>query len=149
MTQPIDYQAVLADLERRRAAFNDAIDAAIGSIRKILALSVVAPIPQVTVKQSEPKPAPTQFMLDTNVFKDMSLADAAIKHLRVVGKPQTNQDIAAALEAAGFPHGSSNFPNLVGTALWRESQKKRLTGPKVSRDGRLWHLSEWQEEQSA
>ena len=77
-------------------------------------------------------------------FKDMSLGAASMKQIAVVGHGLTNQEIAAALDKAGFVHGSSNFPNLIGTALRRVAQKKGT----VVRKGRRWFLAEGHQQAS-
>jgi len=146
MAQNIDYQAVLADLEARRDAYNRTIDKAIHAIRDILTM---------TAQQERPGQQPS-FLLDSSVLpsvsssvvnddlKKKSLADASIVQLKEIGEGLTNQDLAALLEAVGFPHGSGNFPNLIGTALWRAMQRG-----KVYREGRKWYLPEWRRQRSA
>jgi len=131
MAQIVDYQAVLADLERRRREFNTTIDGAIASIRRMLELTA-----GITSVVASPQSAPLLAM--PKPYKDMSLPKAAVCELAFAKRGMTNQQIADALEKAGFVHGSSNFANLVGTALWRESQKN----PKVVREGRQWRLRE-------
>src|SRR5262245_13475970 len=130
----VDYQAVLADLEARRTAFNRAIDSTIAGIRQILAAS-----------GTDLGDVPTSSGITASAalieggFLGMSLVDAAKKQLRAVRRKQTNREIADALEAGGFVHTSKEFVNTVGTALWRSVQNG---DPEIFRQGRYWLLSE-------
>jgi len=138
MAQDIDYKAVIADLQQRRNEFNQAVDASIASLELMLRLWGATSKPSAT---KPPVAVAQPSAVVANPFKNLSLAAAAIKHLQTVGHPQTNQEIAAALDAAGFVHaGSSSFANLVGTALWRVAQGENAP---VTRSGRLWALGQW------
>lgn len=110
--QAIDYEAVIGDLERRRADFNAQMDAAIAALRQVTAIqapglpAAVAPV----LPFSGPKLQP---------YRELSMADAAIAHIKSVGHAVKNPDLAKALEAGGFPHKSKNFANTLNSILWR------------------------------
>lgn len=128
-SEPIDYQAVLDDLEDRRLTFNESIDAAIRGIKQMLALSVGG----ATGGQAAAKPM-------TGSYLGMSLVEAAKRHLARVGQPQSNAEIAEALEQGGFVHSSDNFTNTVGTALWRAQNGGDR---EIFRDKKRWYLKAW------
>jgi hypothetical protein len=114
--QTIDYELVIRDIERRRADFNARFDAAIAAIRQIQALqsnglsSTVSPALPFS-PESRPQP-----------YRNMSMVDAAIQHIKGMGHPVRNPDLAKALEAGGFPHRSKNFPNTLNSILWRRAR---------------------------
>ena len=132
-SQTVDYKAVLRDLEERRAVFNQAIDGAIHNIKHIVAMTAT---PQEKTLFDALRSTPASKAL--NPFKNMSLGAASMKML-VEKDGLTNQQIADALDAAGFVHGSSNFPNLVGTALHR---LKGTGKSHLRREHRKWYLGE-------
>jgi hypothetical protein len=134
----VDYQAVLADLEARRASFNRAIDGAISSIRQILALtSVTGEVGTGSLKLNGLAPT---VQIDTDGFFGLSLVDAAKKYLKVSRRKLTNPEIAEGLDKAGFVHTSKDFTNTVGSTLLRALNQ----GDKeIFRQGRYWLLSEW------
>ena len=138
---PVDYDAVIADLEAKRAAFNASIDGAINGIRHVLSAIAVLPvapgvaphIPSTAVVGGQPS------AVTPDVFFGLSLAEAVIKYLQIVKKQQTTREIADALEAANYHHTSQNFVNTVNTALYRRTRDEQ----DVVKIGRHWALAEW------
>ena len=127
----IDYGAVLRDLEQKRAESNARFDAAIAAIRQIM-----------TLQQSPAKPS----LLDLAHLSDqrhggqrgtLSMVDMAIQHLGSVGRPVTNMELARALDAAGFPHQSKNFPNTLNSVLHRRAKNVG----DVRKVGNAWALT--------
>lgn len=117
--QSIDYRAVLADLEARRAQ----LDQAIAAIRLFLG------------EQGDGGSALfTEVKSDT--FFGLSVTDAAKKYLTIVKDPKSTQEIADALKAGGFKSTAKNFYSNVFTALSRDD-----TFCKIKRG--QWALSEW------
>ncbi len=128
MSSEIDYEAVLADLEARRAD----LEAAIIGIRRILGQTDE---PGVSMKASNEPGKPIELEIDA--FIGMSVSDAAKKFLRMMGrKPQGTQTICDALVRGGFKSKAKNFYSNVHTALSRD--------PDFVRVGRgKWGLAEW------
>jgi hypothetical protein len=118
MAERIDYTRVIKDLENKRAQINAEFDAAIRAIRQVVALEgsnvqsslfggIVGGSSQTSKRQGVG-----------------SMVDIAIKHLASVGGgPVPNMDLARALDAAGFPHESKNFPNTLNSILHRRARK--------------------------
>ena len=139
-TPSIDYQAVLADLEKKR----DDLDKAIAGIRLLIGL------PQASNNgaQAEPPagsgsmgpPAPrgsSDQNIPSDAFFGMSIPAAAQKFLSIRKKPATSPEIAQALEAGGYNHQSSNLANTLNTALTRNPDMFA----KVKRG--TWGLRSW------
>lgn len=121
---PNDYEAVIADLEAKKAE----IEATIESLRKFAGSSATAGTARVT-------PAD----IPSDAFFGMSIPDGIRKYLRMVKGKQTASTIAEGLERGGYQHTSANFGNTVRTALLRMAGK----GGDVVRVGNGWGLSEW------
>lgn len=131
----IDYSKVLADLESKRDALNDAIN----GIKKLLHVNsqmlpdgtFTQPVSQLTTGQDIPSDA----------FFGMPIRDAIKKFLTMkMKKPQQYREIADALEQGGFEHKSKSFHNTVNTTL------TRLAGgddPVVVKVQGKWGLLEW------
>lgn len=133
---PIDYEAVLVDLEARRAQ----IDKAIEAVQLIIGLpggSVIAgPVGAgTTMRRAEPLPA--EIRGDT--FFRMNIGDAAAKYLKMSKAPKTLPEIAEALTQGGITHASKNFQTTLHVALSRAAEKGILA--KVKRG--QWGLAEW------
>lgn len=137
----VDYEAVIADLEAKRAAFNASVDGAILGIRHVLnAIAVLPSAPGVTPHISSTAVVGGQAAaLTPDAFFGLGLAEASIKYLQTVKKQQTTREIADALEAANYHHTSQNFVNTVNTALYRRERDEA----DVVRIGRNWALAEW------
>jgi hypothetical protein len=137
----VDYEAVIADLETKRAAFNASVDGAINGIRHVLnAIAGLPSGPGVTPHiSSTAVVGGQQAALTPDAFFGLNLADAAIKYLQNVKKQQTTREIADALEAANYHHTSQNFVNTVNTALYRREKEDG----DVVKIGRNWALAEW------
>jgi hypothetical protein len=132
----IDYKAVLADLETKRAE----LDAAIAAVRRILGHTDV-PSPVLAFGQAATQvTADVSDTLRDDSFFGLSLIDAAKKYLRIVRRKKPTMEIVQALERGGFTHTSKNFYGTVFTALARESEK---TGSEIVKVGKEWGISEW------
>lgn len=136
MGNTVDYDAVIEDLEQKRAAFNAAVDGAIQGIKHVLTAINGLPSGQAL---SGPPVEPFQQAITPATFFGLGLAEAAIRYLQIVKKQQTTREIAEALEAANYHHTSVNFVNTVNTALYRRERD----GADVVRIGRSWALAEW------
>lgn len=126
--ESIDYNKVLADLEAKRDALNDAIE----GIRKMLGV-VASPLTEGLIEY-EPGD------IRAGVFLSMNIGDAAMKLLTMRKQPMSTRAIADALEQGGFHHTSKNFINTVNTALYRLGAGD---DPILVRVGREWGLRTW------
>lgn len=144
MTAPIDYTAVLADLEAKRGQ----IDAAIAVIRTLVGESGAAPQEDGNGdegSQAKPSPAtasvpPRNAAIQSDTFFRLSTSAAVKKFLGMVKRPQTPRMIADALRAGGQVHATDEktaYTN-VYTALKRGQDKDFVQ----TRTGE-WGLVEW------
>ena len=130
----IDYTAVLADLERKRAE----LDAAINGIRFMIGAGADTPepavYPQGTTNLVDPIQPPK-----SHAFFNMAIAEAAKKFLGMAKEPKRAKDIADALKQGGLINTSPNFPATVATTLRREAK----AGSVVQLPDKSWGLSAW------
>lgn len=126
--QTIDYEAVIRDLERKRAESNASFDAAISALRRV---STGQPAPQ-RITPSLP------FATATAPYRGMTMIEAAMAHIKGAGRAVPNMELAKAVEEGGFAHKSKNFPNTLNSILWRRSK----TIGDVRKSGRGWELAE-------
>ncbi len=128
----IDYMAVLADMDAKKAA----LEAAIAGVRQMLGQSQSS----VSSAMSVGGPTPTSVVIRADEFFQMSIGDTTIKYLNMVRKPQSTQEIATALESGGMTHTSKNWYQTVsGSLLRRESADGEIM--RVKRG--MWGLSTW------
>lgn len=129
----IDYAAVLADLEAKRAG----LDAAIAGVKQMLG--------QASASTNTPQHAPVgshhAAMLRGDEFFQMSIPDAAIKYLKMSRKPQTTKEIAIAIQKGGIPPGTGDFFQTVGSVINRRSKAADQQIVSVKRG--VWGLAEW------
>jgi hypothetical protein len=126
--QPINYEAVLADLEVRKGQ----LEAAIAGIRFILGQSGAGPTGGPTGGgggYSGHTPA-------HDAFIGMSIPEAAKKHLTAVRKKLSTQEIMTALEAGGLP------PSKYSTVYAILSRRENKVGDIINMKGD-WALQEW------
>jgi len=124
--QSINYEAVLADLENRKAQ----IEAAIAGIRLVMGQPGTAPSgPGGGGGYSGATPA-------HDAFIGMSIPDAAKKHLTAVRKKLSTQDLMTAMEAGGLP--SSKYSTVYAILRRREKQIGDIINMKGD-----WALQEW------
>jgi hypothetical protein len=123
--QPINYEAVLADLESRKAQ----LEAAIAGIKLMLGQSGTAPSGPGGGTHTGGTPA-------HDAFIGMSIPEAAKKHLTVVRKKLPTQEIMAALEAGGLP--PSKYSTVYAILRRRENQVGDIINMKGD-----WALQEW------
>jgi hypothetical protein len=145
MTAPVDYNAVLADLEARRGQ----IDAAIAVIRALIGSGATAPIEagagsladpgEGFVTISGPRGA-SATGIPSDAFFRLSTASAIRKYLGMMKRPQTARAIADAMIAGGQVHATT--PEIayrnVHTALTRGKDKEF-----VRTRNKDWGLVEW------
>jgi hypothetical protein len=143
MTAPIDYNAVLADLEAKRAQ----IDSAIAVIRALIG-GGITDTPSIaaddgaspgTIASTAFRPTPTLTGIQSDTFFRLSTSQAIRKYLGMVKRPQTPKAIADALHSGGQVHAADpqRAYNNVFTALGRSPEDFVKT-----RNGE-WGLAEW------
>lgn len=125
--QPINYEAVLADLEARKAQ----IDAAIAGIRLILGQSGSGSPNGPGGGGGYSGGAPAH-----DAFIGMSIPEAAKKHLTAVRKKLSTQDLMTALEAGGLP------PSKYSTVYAILRRREKQVGDIINMKGD-WALQEW------
>ena len=130
--EPIDYEAVLADLRGRR----DQLNSAIAVIEQFLGLSpgsTVAAAPTsgspLVLEESLPKE------VQSDTFFGLSAVDAAKKYLAIVKKPMPMKAIHDALRAGGYLTNSKNFYSNLYTSIMRS--------PDFQKVRKNWGLAEW------
>lgn len=126
----IDYAAVLADLEGRRAA----IDAAIDAVRQIVASGGGPSNPKMPVGKLM-----SHADIPQDAFFSMSVPDAVKKYLAMMKQPRGTKDIIDALEKGGLQHQSENFYTTVHSTLLRREKQKG----DIIRFKRKWAIAEW------
>lgn len=127
--QPIDYNAVLADLKAQRAK----IDAGIAGIEAMLGLR------STEGDQGNSGGNPSGDM-GPGAFLGMSIVDATKKLLRHSRKTLRNEEILAGLRQGGLVFSSANPVNTIGSVLHREW----TSGGDIVRVSRgVWGLAEW------
>jgi HB1, ASXL, restriction endonuclease HTH domain len=112
-TVPIDYMAVIRDIERQRAIWNDRFDAAAAAIRQLMALQSESRQPSL-IGMDAPIPAAA--------MPRVGMVDVAMSVLEREARPVPNMELARMVEAAGFVHQSKNFPNTLNSVLHRRSK---------------------------
>jgi hypothetical protein len=125
-TDGVNYEAVLADLEAKKAE----IERAIATIRAVMGIQSAGgdPIPPGP-RGGGPTPQPGAFL-------GMSIPEAAKKYLQTSRTKSSTKDIMAALEAGGLP--PSKYATVYGVLRRREE----MVGDIVNMSGD-WALAEW------
>jgi hypothetical protein len=121
--QPINYEAVLADLENRKTQ----IEAAIIGIRLVMGQPGSGPSGPGGGGGITPA---------HDAFIGLSIPDAAKKHLTAVRKKLSTQDLMTAMEAGGLP--SSKYSTVYAILRRREKQIGDIINMKGD-----WALQEW------
>lgn len=128
----IDYQAVLADLKKKR----DDLDKAITGIETMLGVVITPGTGSLSFTGQTPAAE-----IAPDSFFGMNISTAVQKYLGMQKRPKTTSEIAEALEAGGLPHQSDNFGNTVGSVLTRNAEGATPIFVKVKRG--TWALRSW------
>ncbi len=134
----IDYGALLADLEARRAV----LDSAISSLRAAVAAGAIGAVEgtsYVNLGSTVVNRSIHNGEIPAGAFLGKSIPEAAKLYLSIAKKKQTTKEIADALREGGMETNSKNFEVTVGTGLYRVS---RSAGDIVKLKG-AWGLAEW------
>jgi len=138
-TQPIDYAAILNDLEAKKVA----LEAAIASVRAALAVGLLGPTGEgVSVLGAGVSGSMAMFggEVPAGAFLGKTIPDAAKFYLEIVKKKQTSKEIAEALLKGGMESASKNFPSIVHAILDRACKGKN---PGLVKLGTQWGLASW------
>jgi hypothetical protein len=126
--QPINYEAVLADLEARKAQ----LEATIAGIRLLVGQPGIGPGGGPTGGGgSYSGGAPAH-----DAFIGMSIPEAAKKHLTAVRKKLSTQELMTAMQAGGLPE--SKYSTVYAILRRRENQVGDIINMKGD-----WALQEW------
>ncbi len=134
----LDYGAVLADLQAKRAALDQAITslqaaAASGALTAAVGDSMVmADSVAVGLHGGE---------VPVGAFLGKSIPEAARLCLQIVKRKMTSREISDALKKGGIETTASNFPSLVHSILTRASSKSPSEILKLDRS--FWGLASW------
>lgn len=148
LTAPIDYTAVLADLEAKRGQ----IDAAIAVIRSLIGSTVTAegvslPISgqsgddAAVASPAPPQPRPRSAAtatLETDTFFRLNTSDSIRKFLGIVKRPQSAKAIADALRAGGQVHATDEK-----TAYTNAYNALKRNDDFAQTRNKEWGLAEW------
>jgi hypothetical protein len=150
MTAPIDYSAVLADLEARRTDLKTKLGQTEAAIAVVRAMLGVAPEEvdvegagngeTATVVTSVPTLRGQNTTIQSDTFFRLSTPSAVRKYLSMMKRPQKPRAIADALQQGGQVHAADSqtaYMN-VHTALKRGRDKDFVQ----TRNGE-WGLAEW------
>lgn len=142
VSQPVNYEAVLADLERRRAT----LDLMIEMVKQFIKTNQSAlPQEQPTLFFGTNPMPPTKPQVETSdeipndAFFGMKIPDAIRKYLGIIKRKQSVRQIADALEHGGIQHTSESFYRTVNATLhrlWKDN------GDPVQ-VGKEWGLAAW------
>src|ERR1035441_8330032 len=138
MSSPsVDYQCVLKDLKSRRDRLNIAIeglDAAIEAVEHIIGELQ----PGIVVIQQASIPVVDPGNNGSDVYRKMTLKDAAIHLLRAQGPSKTTIEIVKGLKDGGIRSKSKNLYTTLYNTL--TSETKRENSKVVRNEDKSWGL---------
>jgi hypothetical protein len=124
--QAINYPSVLMDLKARRDRLNQAIIAIEQILGEVDSKAAVSP----TLPSSNA----------SDIYRSMTIGDAAVHFIRSQGKPQRVRDVVEGLHAGGI---SSKSKKLYTTAYNVLTDRAKRIPPDVVKIGNEWALPEW------
>jgi hypothetical protein len=122
-TEPINYEAVIADLEAKKAQ----IDAAIQAIKAVAGMGSLTSLGSASTSTQG---------IPSDAFLSMSIPDATKKLLGMVKKKLSTQDVMKYLEMGGMP------PLLYNTVYGVLRRRQNQIGDIVNMGGD-WGLKDW------
>ncbi len=131
---PGPYDAIIQDLKNQRAK----LDAAIAALEALRDTGAPAPVPATRAEEK-------MVLADNgsnNLFRAMSIPDAAIKLLGLRDRPMKNPEIAQELKAGGLIMNSADPVNTIGSVLTRRFNER---GDIVKIGRGMWALKEWRQ----
>jgi len=133
----VDYEAVLADLQDKRAK----LDAAIAAIEQYIlgrpAPTTSTPPPETGSGEVEEALAASvlEKAIQDDTFFSLSATEAARKYLMMTKRPAATGDMADALRHGGYLTTAKNFYSNLYTTLKRSNDFVNVKGK--------WGLAEW------
>jgi len=136
--EPVDYTAILADLEAKKAA----LEQTIASFRQAMATGALGQTAgDGAVAPSLAVPSLTGGEVPAGAFHGKSILDATRLYLEIVKKKQTTREIADALRKGGMESTSDNFVGIVTAGLNRTYRTSPNCG--LVKLGTQWGLASW------
>jgi hypothetical protein len=139
MGQEIDYAAVLADLEARRATLDGVITVLKQMVGTGVLEAILIPSPPGTKSENANRDTVGSGALPSEVrpgvFHGLSVSEAVRKFLEMTKTKQRTVDIATALRQGGIESTADNFYGNVFTTMKRRKDFVKL--------GKFWALAEW------
>ena len=132
----VDFDAVVAALEAKRAQFNAAIDTAISSLKLICntdPASVSGTVTSSSHTSIKPNPNP---VIHSATFHNLSVVDAAIKYLRMCGTQKSFADVFDAITKGGVEAAESSAKSLL-------NRRAKLKIDLVKYGRGMFGLKEW------
>jgi len=135
-TQSLDYGAIIADLEAKKAA----IEATIASLRSAMAMGTLGAGGDVPMNGAPTSASIYGNEVPAGAFLGKSIPEAARIYLEIVKKKQTSREIALALKKGGMETSSGNFIGIVHAVLDRSRKSPNAAIVKL---GTQWGLAGW------
>ena len=136
--QPDHYDKVIADLEAKKQALENAIEA----VKQAKALTTGVPYePSTTITPGSSGyagPSQNSGNLQSDAFFNMRVPEAIKKYLAIIKRPKSPNEITDALKAGGINTTSTNFYSVVTTAL-----RRLLADGEVVKVKKDWGLASW------
>lgn len=139
MTGPVDYAAVVADLEKRRAE----IEAALRFARSMSGAPVPARDDDDEAGGESAPPGgntPIQGVRNDTFFR-LSTSEAIVKYLNIAKRTKTIRTIADALHAGGQVHART--PESAYTNTLSALKRGKKSGVFTQTPDKQWGLAEW------
>src|ERR1035437_3868241 len=140
MADVIDYEAVVADIERKRSAYNSRVDLLISQLRQLAGNDDESFIGSKTLPADPGGETRSGSTLPRTAFSGMGYPEAVEKYLKTTNRKQTARDITAGLKDGGMHTTSKNFYSNVYTTLQRLEKAGIVARPGA---GKEWGLMEW------
>ncbi len=132
--EKIDYAAIIADLEAKRAA----LDNAITSLRALAGLDTIGNADRLTATFAMPFAASGAGEIPDGAFHGKTIPDAIRLYLELMRKKQTAREISDGLKKGGMETTSKWFDKIVYATLDRLKKAR-----EVVRIGSEWGLPQW------
>jgi hypothetical protein len=135
-SQSVDYSAVLADLEARKAQIESAIE-----VIKGLTATGISTMPSPHKSSVVVLPTGNAVDIQSDAFFGLNIMDAAKKFLSMRKRPSSVPEIVEGLKRGGQVNANNEgFNNTLGSTL---SRSETNSGPMVRVSRGQWGLREW------